>query len=138
MNQYLCPLNKQLIVSALSPNRTDITVTKVLSYGNGIDVFKIVKWVVKNRYNQTVFLFQRENLKKSSSRILEFRLEGDYNKNEVNPLSYINGRLSLLNIQKKEAKQWASLIFLMEYLIRITAQILRLLFQMKYEEDEEE
>ena len=66
MNQYLCPLNKQLIVSALSPNRTDITVTKVHSYGNGIDVFKIVKWVVKNQHNQTVFLFQRENLKKSS------------------------------------------------------------------------
>ena len=66
MNQYLCPLNKQLIVSALSPDRTDITVSKIHSYGNGIDVFKIVKWVVKNRYNQTVFLFQRENLKKSS------------------------------------------------------------------------
>lgn len=62
---FLCPLNKQLIVSALSPARTDITVTKVHSYGNGINVFKIVKWVVKNKYNNTVFIFQREKLKES-------------------------------------------------------------------------
>ena len=62
---FLCPLNKQLIVSALSPARTDITVTKVHSYGNGIDVFKIVKWVVKNKYDKTVFTFQREKLKDS-------------------------------------------------------------------------
>ena len=31
-----------------------------------------------------------QNLKNSQSRILEFRLEGDYNKNEKNPISYIN------------------------------------------------
>ncbi|MBR1775570.1 patatin-like phospholipase family protein [bacterium] len=31
-----------------------------------------------------------ENIKNSKSRILEFRLEGDYNKNEKNPISYIN------------------------------------------------
>ena len=31
-----------------------------------------------------------ENLKNSESRILEFRLEGDYNKDEKNPLSFIN------------------------------------------------
>ena len=31
-----------------------------------------------------------ENLKKSESRILEFRLEGDFNKDEKNPISFIN------------------------------------------------
>ena len=31
-----------------------------------------------------------ENLGKSDSRILEFRLEGDYNKDEKNPISFIN------------------------------------------------
>ena len=31
-----------------------------------------------------------ENLKNSESRILEFRLEGDFNKNEKNPISFIN------------------------------------------------
>ncbi|MBR6127628.1 patatin-like phospholipase family protein [bacterium] len=31
-----------------------------------------------------------QNLKKSESRILEFRLEGDFNKNEKNPISFIN------------------------------------------------
>ena len=31
-----------------------------------------------------------ENINNSESRILEFRLEGDYNKNENNPISYIN------------------------------------------------
>ena len=31
-----------------------------------------------------------ENLNKSESRILEFRLEGDFNKDEKNPISYIN------------------------------------------------
>ena len=31
-----------------------------------------------------------ENLKKSKSRILEFRLEGDFNKDEKNPISFIN------------------------------------------------
>ena len=31
-----------------------------------------------------------ENLKKSKSRILEFRLEGDFNKNEKSPISFIN------------------------------------------------
>ncbi len=31
-----------------------------------------------------------ENINNSESRILEFRLEGDYNKDEKNPLSYIN------------------------------------------------
>ena len=31
-----------------------------------------------------------DNINNSESRILEFRLEGDYNKNESNPISYIN------------------------------------------------
>jgi len=65
IKQFLCPLNKQLLISALSPDRPDITVSKIHSYGNGIDVFKIIKWVVRNKHNQTVFVFQQEKLKTS-------------------------------------------------------------------------
>ena len=60
MKEKINPLNKSLIVSALSPDSMDIVVTKLDYFGNGNE---IRHWVVKNKHNQTVFLFKRETLK---------------------------------------------------------------------------
>ena len=63
MNEKINPLNKSLILSALSPDRIDVVVTKYDYFGNGTDVFGISHWVVKNKHNQAVFFFKRETLK---------------------------------------------------------------------------
>ena len=63
MKEKINPLNKSLIVSALSPDRIDIVATKFDYFGNGKDVFEIRHWVVKNKHNQAVFFFKRETLK---------------------------------------------------------------------------
>jgi hypothetical protein len=60
MKEKINPLNRSLIVSALSPDRMDIVVTKLDYVGNGNE---IRHWVVKNKHNQTVFFFKRETLK---------------------------------------------------------------------------
>lgn len=64
-------VNEQLLMSALDPDRNDITVSSNRKYGDGMKTFEIREYFAKNNLGAEVFSLQRIELDHSFNMVLK-------------------------------------------------------------------